>query len=79
MSDLRPIPSVTVSMVNQTNGAKTTYNISVVSFFKIQSLDKFTIDFPPEITLPFDAHCSSPSPSILDLTCKRLRNHTIEF
>jgi hypothetical protein len=72
MTDLQPMTSVSIDFQNKTNGAITKYTISIVPSTKIHDNDMFSINFPPEIKLPFDIQCSSASPYILSFFCQKL-------
>lgn len=57
MSEPALFPVMTVSALNQTNGATTEYTVSFIATVPLQDGDLFSITFPPEIKTPRDPVC----------------------
>ena len=80
MTSLSQIASVSVDMLNKTNGAATQYQIAIVSNTQLYKNDLFKIDFPPEIGLPFEMDCTTSTKELIKkFSCQRLNEKTVQF
>jgi hypothetical protein len=79
MTELKPIASVRMSMVNKTNAAFTDYVLNLVPTTQISSLDILSIQFPSELTLPETLDCSTDSTYITSLNCVVKKNNMVQI
>jgi len=79
MTELKSITNVEIDVENQTNGAITTYLITITPSTQVHSFDVFTIDFPEQLMLPFGMHCGSRSQLLGGATCIKIGDRRVEI
>jgi hypothetical protein len=79
MTKLRPISSISIDMLNKTNGAETIYTISMIPSTEINSGDIVQVQFPAELNLPFELKCEPLSAYVENMSCTLLADNVVQF